>query len=76
MKAKETIIVNRNDLVNIPSEHNVFMSDGHAALHFDNRNLSEDYPSIKTLDDLFNTFKPKKFELHDFNGENKDIVLV
>ena len=76
MKAKETIIVNRNDLVNIPSEHCVFMSDGHAALHFDNRNLSEDYPSIKTWDDLFNTFKPKSFKMYDFNGGSKDIVLV
>ena len=52
------------------------MSDGHSALHFDNRNLSEDYPSIKTWNDLFNTFKPKYFELYDLNGENKDIVLV
>ena len=76
MKAKETITVKRNDLVDIPSEHNVFMSDGHSALHFDNRNLSEDYPSIKTWNDLFNTFKPKYFELYDLNGENKYIVLV
>ena len=76
MKAKETITFKRNDLVNIPSEHYVFMSDGHAALHFDNRNLSEDYPSIKTWNDLFNTFKPKCFELYDFNGESKDIVLI
>ena len=76
MKTNDTITFKRNDLVNIPSEHNVFMSDGHAALHFDNRNLSEDYPSIKTWNDLFNTFKPKYFELYDLNGENKDIVLV
>ena len=76
MKAKETITFKRNDLVNIPSEHNVFMSDGHSALYFDNINLSDDYPSIKTWDDLFNTFKPKYFELYDLNGESKDIVLV
>ena len=76
MKAKETITFKRNDIVNIPSGHNVFMSDGHSALHFDNRNLSEDYPSIKTWSDLLNTFKPKCFELYDLNGENKDIVFV
>jgi len=76
MKAKETITFKRNDLVNILSEHCVFMSDGHSALQFDNINLSEDYPSIKTWNDLFNTFKPKKFELYNYNGESKDIVLV
>ena len=76
MKTNDTIAFRKDDLINIPSEHNVFMSDGHSALHFDNRNLSEDYPSIKTWDDLFNTFKPKKFELYDFNGKSKDIVLV
>ena len=76
MKTKETITFKKNDLINIPSEHNVFMSDGCSALHFDNRNLSEDYPSIKTWGDLFNTFKPKYFELYDLNGENKNIVLV
>ena len=76
MKTKETITFNRNDIVNIPSEHCIFMSNGHDALHFDNRNISEDYPSIKTWNDLFNTFKPKKFELHYFNGGSKDIVLV
>ena len=76
MKAKETITFNRNDIVNILSEHCIFMSDRHSALHFDNRNLSEDYPSIKTWGDLFNTFKPKHFELYDLNGESKDIVLI
>ena len=76
MKAKETITFNRNDLVNVPSEHNVLMSDGHSALHFDNRNLSEDYPSINTWNDLLNAFKPKYFELYNYNGESKDIVLV
>lgn len=76
MKAKETITFKRNDIVNIPSKHNVFMSNGHSTLHFDNRNLSGDYPSIKTWSDLVNTFKPKKFELYDFNGKSKDIVLV
>ena len=76
MKTNETITFKRNDLVNIPSEHNVFMSDGHSALYFDNRNLSEDYPSIKTWNDLINTFKPKKLELYNYNGESKDIVLV
>ena len=52
------------------------MSDGHTAIHFYQNTLSDDYPSIKTWNDLFNTFKPKKFELYDFNGESKGIVLV
>ena len=76
MNTKEAITFNRNDLINIPSEHSVFISNGYSALHFDNKKLSEEYPSIKTWDDLFNTFKPKYFELYDLNGENKDIVLV
>ena len=76
MKTIETVTFKKNDVVNISSEHYVFMSDGKFSLHFDNRNLSEDYPSIKTWSDLLNTFKPKKFELYDFNGESKDIVLV
>ena len=76
MKAKDTITFNRNDIVNIPSGHNVFMSDGNSALYFYQNTLSEDYPSIKTWNDLFNTFKPKYFELYDLNGESKDIVLV
>ena len=76
MKTIETVTFKENDLVNIPSEHCVFMSDGKSALHFYQNTLSDEYPSIKTWNDLFNTFKPKKFELHDFNGESKDIVLV
>ena len=76
MKTKETITFNRNDIVNIPSGHCIFMSDGHSGLHFYQNTLSEDYPSIKTWNDLFNTFKPKKFELYDFSGKSKDIVLV
>ena len=76
MKTNDTVTFKKNDVVNIPSEHCVFMSDGKSALHFDNRNLSGDYPSIKTWSDMFNTFKPKKFELYDFNGESKGIVLV
>ena len=76
MKTKETITFRKGDLVNIPSEHCIFMSDGSSALHFDNRNLSDDYPSIKTWNDLFNTFKPKSFKMYDFNGGSKDIVLV
>ena len=76
MNAKEIIKVKKNDLINIPSEHCIFMSNGYSALHFYQSTLSEEYPSIKTWNDLFNTFKPKKFELHDFNGENKDIVLI
>ena len=76
MKTNETITFRKGDAVNIPSEHCIFMSDGSSALHFDNRNLSDDYPSIKTWNDLFNTFKPKNFELYDFNGESKCIVLV
>ena len=76
MKTNETITFRKDDAVTVIHEHCIFMSDGHSALHFDNRNLSEDYPSIKTWSDLFNTFKPKYFELYDLNGENKDIVLV
>lgn len=76
MKAKETITFKRNDLVNILSEHCVFMSDGHSALYFYQNTLSEEYHSINTWNDLFNTFKPKYFELYDLNGESKDIVLV
>ena len=76
MKTNETITFRKDDAVAVPPEHCVFMSDGHSALHFDNRNLSEDYPSIKTWNDLINTFKPKKFELYNYNGESKDIVLV
>lgn len=74
MNTKE-ITFKKNDLINIPSGHYVFMSNGKSALHFDNRNLSE-YPSIKTWNDLFNTFKPKKFELYNFTGKSKDIILV
>lgn len=76
MKTNETITFKRNDIVNIPPEHYIFMSDGHSGIHFYQSTLSDDYPSIKTWNDLLNTFKPKCFELHDFNGENKDIVLV
>ena len=76
MKTSDTITFKKNDLINIPSEHYVFISNGYSALHFDNKKLSDEYPSIKTWNDFFNTFKPKKFELHDFNGEIKDIVLV
>ena len=76
MKTNDTITFRKCDVLNIPSEHCVFMSDGHSGLYFDNRNLSDDYPSIKTWNDLFNTFKPKCFELYDFNGGSKDIVLV
>lgn len=76
MNTKETITFKKNDLVNIPSEHCIFMSDGYSSLHLYQSTLSEEYPSIKTWNDLFNTFKPKKFELYDFNGKSKDIVLV
>ena len=76
MKTNETITFRKDDVVNIPSEHCIFMSDGCSALHFYQSTLSEEYPSLKTWNDLFNTFKPKKFELYDFNGGSKDIVLV
>ena len=76
MKTNDTITFRKCDVLNIPSEHCIFMSDGHAAIHFYQSTLSDEYPSIKTWNDFFNTFKPKKFELHDFNGEIKDIVLV
>ena len=76
MNTKDTITFKKNDVVNIPSEHYVFISNGYSSIHFDNKKLSDEYPSIKTWSDLFNTFKPKKFELYDFNVESKDIVLV
>ena len=76
MKTNETITFRKSDIVNIPSEHYVFMGNGCSALHFYQSTLSEDYPSIKTWNDLFNTFKPKRFELYNYNGENKEIVLV
>ena len=76
MKTNDTITFKRNDIVNIPSEHCVFMSDGHSGIHFYKSTLSDDYPSIKTWNDLFNTFKPKSFKMYDFGGGSKDIVLV
>ena len=76
MKTKETITFKKNDLINIPSEHYVFISNGYSALHFDNKKLSEEYPSIKTWNDLFHTFKPKSFKLYDYRGKYKDIVLI
>ena len=76
MKTNDTIAFRKDDVVNIPSEHCVFMSNGHAAIHFYQSTLSDDYPSIKTWNDLFNTFKPKSFKMYDFNWESKDIVLV
>ena len=76
MKTNETITFRKDDVVNIPSEHCIFISDGRAAIHFYQSTLSDDYPSIKTWNDLFNTFKPKRFELYNYNGGSKDIVLV
>ena len=76
MKTNETITFRKNDAVTVPSEHCIFMSNGHASIHFYQSTLSDDYPSIKTWNDLFNIFKPKSFKMYDFNGESKDIVLV
>ena len=76
MKTNETITFRKDDAVAVTPEHCIFMSDGHAAIHFYQSTLSDDYPSIKTWNDLFNTFKPKSFKMYDFNGGSKDIVLV
>ena len=76
MNTKEIIKVKKNDIINIPSEHYIYSWNGIYATKFYQSTLSEEYPSIKTWSDIFNTFKPKYFELYDLNGENKDIVLV
>ena len=76
MKTNETITFRKDDAVAVTPEHCIFMSDGHSGLLLYQNTLSEEYPSVKTWNELLNTFKPKRFELYDFNGKSKDIVLV
>ena len=76
MNTKEIIKVKRNDIINIPSEHYIYAWNGIYATKFHQSNLSEEHPSIKTWNDLFNTFEPKSVKLYDCKGKYKDIVLV